>query len=79
MNVFITGATGLVGSFVCRELLQLGHTVRAAKRASSKMMLSEDIQDQIEWIVGDMDDTIFLEDALNGNRGCNTGCGHYFF
>ncbi len=66
MKTFITGATGLVGSFVCRQLLENGHTVRAVKRNSSKMTLLEDIESQIEWVVGDMNDTEFLEGALEG-------------
>lgn len=66
MKVFITGATGLVGSFVCRQLLENGHTIRAVKRNSSKMTLLEDIEQRIEWVVGDMNDTEFLEESLEG-------------
>ncbi|OEK02448.1 hypothetical protein BFP97_13370 [Roseivirga sp. 4D4] len=64
MKVFITGATGLVGSFVCRQLLENGHEIRAVKRNSSKMTLLEDIEKNIEWVVGDMNDTEFLEASL---------------
>lgn len=66
MKVFITGATGLVGSFVCRQLLENGHIIRAVKRNSSKMTLLEDIEQRIEWVVGDMNDTEFLEESLEG-------------
>ena len=66
MKVFITGATGLLGSFICRELLKHKHEIRAVKRDSSKMTLLEDIVDEIEWVIGDMNDTVFLEDALEG-------------
>ena len=65
MKIFITGATGLVGSFVCRELLSKGHQIKAVKRNSSKMDLLEDIQDKIEWVVGDMTSPDFLEEALS--------------
>ncbi|WP_420384971.1 SDR family NAD(P)-dependent oxidoreductase [Roseivirga sp.] len=64
MRVFITGATGLLGSFICRELLKQNHQIRAVKRNSSKMTLLEDIADKIEWVIGDMNDTVFLEEAL---------------
>lgn len=64
MKVFITGATGLLGSFICRELLKQDHQIRAVKRSSSKMTMLEDIQDRIEWVEGDMNDTVFLEEAL---------------
>ncbi len=30
------------------------------------MTLLEDIADQIDWVIGDMDDTTFMEEALNG-------------
>lgn len=66
MKVFVTGATGLLGSFICKELLKNGHQIRAVKRTNSKMDLLEGIADQIEWIIGDMNDTSFLEDALTG-------------
>ncbi len=64
MRVFITGATGLVGSYVCRQLLENGHEIRAVKRSSSKMTLLTDIEKRIEWVVGDMNDTEFLEESL---------------
>lgn len=66
MKVFVTGATGLLGSFICRELLQQNHQIRAVKRNSSKMTLLDNIQDQIEWVIGDLKDTAFLDDALQG-------------
>ena len=66
MKIFITGATGLVGSFVCKELLAKGHDIRAIKRNSSKMDLLTEIQDKIEWVVGDMTDPAFLEESLEG-------------
>ena len=34
-TIFITGATGLVGSHVAEEALRRGHRVRALVRASS--------------------------------------------
>lgn len=64
--IFITGATGLLGSFICRDLLKKGHKVRAIKRQNSRMTLLEDITDQIDWVVGNMDNTSFLEEALQG-------------
>ena len=64
--IFVTGATGLLGSFICRDLLKKNYKVRAIKRQNSRMTLLEDITDQIDWVVGNMDDTTFLEDALHG-------------
>ena len=67
--VFVTGATGLLGSFICRELLKNGHSIRAVKRETSELTLIEDIANQIEWVNGDMNDTTFLMDALEGVDG----------
>ena len=36
-HIFITGATGLVGSYLARLLLKKGYRVRGLKRAKSKM------------------------------------------
>lgn len=64
--IFITGATGLLGSFICKELLEKGYQVRAIKRETSSMALLGDMADQIDWVVGDMRDTTTLVEALEG-------------
>ena len=66
MKLLVTGATGLVGSFICRELLSNGHSVRATKRESSNFKLLADIQKQIEWVDGEIDNAIFWDEILNG-------------
>lgn len=67
--IFVTGATGLLGGFVCRELLSNGQKIRAVKRTSSQLTLIEDIADKIDWVHGDMNDTTFLLEALEGVTG----------
>ena len=66
--IFLTGATGLLGSFICRKLIQEGCKVKAAKRSSSSFSLLEDIQDKIEWVEADVLDILSLNQAL---EGCN--------
>lgn len=66
MKVFITGATGLLGSFICKELINRGHTVRAMKRSSSQMTLLGATSAEIDWVEGDMNDLSLLEEALEG-------------
>ena len=66
MKVFITGATGLLGSFICKELIAQGHKVRAMKRNSSRMTLLGKTADEVEWVVGDMNDLSLLDEALEG-------------
>ena len=64
-KIFVTGGTGFVGSYLLRYLIQKGYTnIRALKRSTSKMDLVESIQDQIEWVEGDILDLPFLEEVL---------------
>lgn len=75
--IFITGATGLVGSHLTFELLRSGHNVRALKRPSGDsgmlkkvFQLYSDQPDElfskIEWVEGDVLDILSLEDAMQG-------------
>lgn len=66
MKVLITGATGLIGSSVIRELLADGQEVRALKRPESDLRNVEDLD--IELVDGDLLDPGSLDRAL---RGCN--------
>lgn len=54
----------MVGAYLLRYLLQKGYAVRALRRSSSDMALVEALQDQIEWIEGDVLDVPFLEKAM---------------
>ncbi len=64
-KIFVTGGTGFLGSYILRYLLKRGYTnIRALKRASSPMLLVEDIKDKIEWIEGDLMDLFLLEDVM---------------
>ncbi|MFN0274540.1 MAG: NAD-dependent epimerase/dehydratase family protein [Chitinophagales bacterium] len=65
MNL-VTGASGLVGSYVCRNLLLQGEPVRALKRKNSDLKLLADIQNKIEWVEGDINDVSSLQDAMQG-------------
>ncbi len=64
--VLVTGANGLVGSYLCRYLLLQGEKVRALKRKNSNLYLLDDIKDNIEWVDGDVLDAFSLEDAVEG-------------
>lgn len=63
-KVFITGGTGFVGSYIIRYLLKKQYQIRALKRLSSPMHLVADIAEHINWIEGDILDTVSLEDAM---------------
>ena len=53
--IFVTGGTGLVGSYLLRHLISQGYTnVRSLKRENSNLQLVKEIADQIDWLVGDL-------------------------
>lgn len=66
--VLVTGGTGFLGSYLIKELVQKNYPVRAIRRASSKLpfYIPTEILDKVEWVEGDILDTVSLEDALEG-------------
>jgi dihydroflavonol-4-reductase len=64
-KIFVTGATGFIGSYIVRKLIKEGFSnITCLKRKSSSIELVADIADQIQWVEGDILDLSFLEDAL---------------
>jgi len=66
MKVLVTGATGLIGSSVVRELLAQGREVRALKRPDSDLRNLEGLD--LELMNGDLLDPDSLDRAM---KGCN--------
>jgi dihydroflavonol-4-reductase len=64
--IFITGATGFLGSYLAKNLIAGGEKVRALKRSQSGFELLGDYAKQIEWVEGDLLDNSSIESALNG-------------
>ena len=58
--IFVTGGTGLIGSFVVRELRERGLDVRALYRGSHPPM---DLAG-VEWVQGDLGDTSLLTSVI---------------
>src|SRR5438874_10761869 len=54
MRVFLTGATGFIGSHVARELLKKGHEVHALIRRGSGVKRIADIEQDLHRIEGDL-------------------------
>lgn len=64
--VLVTGATGFVGSYLIRLLLQKGYKVRGLRRASSSLAFLDEVAEQVEWAEADVCDLGALEDAFQG-------------
>ncbi len=59
--ILITGATGLVGSHLARQLVQNGKKVKALYRSA---IPSFEGGEKVEWIKGDILDVVSLEEAM---------------
>lgn len=65
--VFVTGATGFLGSYLCLYLSQKGYKIKASKRSTSKIpTILKNLTDKIEWVDVDLLDFFDLKDALAG-------------
>jgi len=63
--IFVTGANGLVGSQICKELLNRNYEISALKRKNSDLSLLGDFANKIKWIDGDVLDIISLEEGIS--------------
>ncbi len=59
--IFVTGGTGLLGSYLLRDLVARGKKVSALYRST---IPSDDYAKSVEWIQGDILDTVLLEEAM---------------
>src|SRR5688572_3017463 len=59
--IFVTGGSGLIGSFLIPALVEQGHKVRALYRGQIPAIASAD---NVEWIEGDILDIVLLRQAL---------------
>ncbi len=68
-RIFITGATGFLGSHLLRELLSAGYAnIHALRRASSSMDLVSDLAERVHWYEGDVLDVDHLAKAIEGSE-----------
>lgn len=62
MRVLVTGASGFIGSHLCRALLAAGHPTRALIRSTSSLALIDDLD--LEYRFGDLLDPASLVAAM---------------
>lgn len=68
MKVFVTGATGFLGSVLCRQLVEQDHEVCAIRRTNPAAGQENSHASKIRWVPGDVLDN---ESLLSGMRGAD--------
>ncbi len=68
MIVAVTGATGFIGQYIVRHLIEQGHSCRCWYRPESIRHTLEDVCDGIEWIEGNLANT---DSAAALVKGCD--------
>jgi len=62
--ILVTGASGIIGYFVVKDLIAAGHKIRAIKRHSSNISKLEQWHDSIDWVEADLLDLSALEKSF---------------
>lgn len=62
--IAVTGANGLLGSFIIRKLIETNESFIAIKRKGSDISLLEDVNEKITWVDADILDAVALNDAF---------------
>ncbi|MFM9840419.1 MAG: NAD-dependent epimerase/dehydratase family protein [Cyclobacteriaceae bacterium] len=62
--ILVTGANGLLGSFILRKLVAEGESVIGLKRRTSDTHLTDDLKGKIAWRDADVTDTISLNESF---------------
>jgi len=67
-KILVTGGTGFLGSYIIKELVKKDHSVRAIRRATSKLpfYIPSEIFQKVEWVEGDILDAVSLEESMDG-------------
>ena len=76
MKCFVTGATGFIGSYVVKSLVEAGNEVIALYHSSAASrwldgMLTEEERERLKFVQGDMTDSEMIK-RLIVDHGCDT-------
>ena len=64
--ILVTGGTGLVGSYLLKELVRLNKPVKALYRVAPASLLSDEENKKIDWVKGNILDVSVLTDVMQG-------------
>ena len=67
-TTLVTGATGLLGSELVRQLVGRGEEVRVLRRADSKLDLLGELSSRVDHAIGEITDRDAVADAMRGVR-----------
>lgn len=68
MQIAVTGATGFLGRYIVRHLIEEGHNCRCWCRPNSDQGGFEGVEDRITWVAGDLSDPASIEELVRGSR-----------
>lgn len=64
-KIFVTGGTGFLGSYIIKELVQRGYSVKALRRSGKlPFYIDPSFFDAVEWVQGDILDVMVLDEAM---------------
>lgn len=65
--VLVTGGTGFIGSYIIKNLVEKGHSVRAIRRSPKlPFYIPKEILNKVDWVDGDILDIVSLNDSMKG-------------
>lgn len=67
--IAVTGSSGLLGSYIIRNLCEKGIPVVAIKRKGSDVSALNDLKEKITWREGDITDPVSIEEAFKDVTG----------